>query len=143
MADTVAIKYVYPPNYDTTSPPSVGGSRRYVVNLTNMSDGTGESAVAKVDISTLRMPDNSTPTSVAVEKIEYQIAGFTSVLLYFDHTSDVLIAALPPGSGCLDWTKSGGMIDNGSGGAGDILLTTEGAAVEAAYTITLTVRPKA
>lgn len=119
------------------------GRRRHVVRLTNVSDGTGESAVAKVDISALVGPNGSAPTSTVVERIDYNIQGFSSVALYWDHTTDDEIAVLPAGTGCIDEWAAGGRHDpKSTGGTGDILLTTNGAAADATYDITLWLRLK-
>jgi len=120
------------------------GTRRKIYQFTNVSDGTGESAVVKVDISTLTGPNKSAPPSkLVVEAIDYNIQGFTSVTLYFDATTDDEIAVLPAGSGVVDFTYGGGLVDPQSSGAtGDIVLTTTGAAANASYDITLYVRLK-
>lgn len=113
------------------------GTSRYVVKLTNISDGTGENAVVKVDISTLTGPTGSAPTKIAIEKIEGVVSGMR-VSLYWNHTSDVLIATLEPsGQICLDWTAVGGLKDTGTGEDGDILLTTTGHSSGDSYDLTL------
>lgn len=115
------------------------GGKRHIVRLTNISDGTGESAVVKVDLSTLVKSDGSVPTRTSVEEIFWNIQGFTSVRLYWDHTTDDEIAVLS-GSGYLDMNGFGGLKDPAStGGTGDILLTTAGAVSGATYTIILVV----
>lgn len=128
MVDTVDSKVVF------------SGKNKYVVRLTNASDGTGESAVVKVDISTLTGPDGTPPTRTVIEKIEYDIFGMT-VRLFWDHTTDDEIAILS-GAGFLDWTEVGGLVDNGTGDTGDILLTTNGHAAGDTYHITLYLRLK-
>lgn len=121
----------------------IHSGRRYGLHLTNVSDGTGESAVAKVDISTLRDPRGAVATYTAIDRIEYNIQGFTSVRLFWDHTTDDEIAVLPTGSGVLDWSVAGGNVDpKTTGGTGDVLLTTAGAVSGATYDITIWVRLK-
>jgi hypothetical protein len=130
MADAVDTQVVF------------SGARRRAIRLTNISDGTGESAVVKVDISALTGPDGTVPTKTVVEWIEYDIQGFTSVRLDWDATTDDEIAVLS-GQGILDWTAYGGLTDPQSTGAtGDIVLTTAGASATATYTITLGLRLK-
>lgn len=117
--------------------------RRYVVHLTSVSDGTGESNVVKVDISTLKLVDGVTvPTYTAIEYIEYSVsAGY--VLLEWDHTTDDEIAVLS-GQGSMDWTPYGGLVDpRSTGGTGDILLSTSGFASGDTYDITIQLRLKA
>ena len=128
MADTVDTKIVYQ------------GPRYYVVRLQNVSDGTGESGVTKVTISGLTQ-GGFTPTSTAIDRIEYNINGMV-VKLYWDHTTDDEIATLS-GNGVCDWSIEGGNVDPGSaGGTGNILLSTAGAASGDTYDITLWIRPK-
>jgi hypothetical protein len=117
------------------------GRRRYVARFTNLSDGTGEAAVIKVDKSTLAGPDGTEPSKLVVEKIQYNCDGM-SVRLFWDHTADDEIVTLA-GHGCFDWTNVGGLVDPGSaGGAGDIVLTTVGHAANDSYDITLHLRLK-
>lgn len=131
MADTVDVKVVH------------NGTRRYVVHLTNISDGTGESVVVKVDVSTLTGPNGIAPTYTAIEEIQWSIQGFTSVRLFWDATTDDEIAMLASGNGYLNFRPVGGLVDpKSSGTVGDILLTTAGAVSGATYDITLVLRLK-
>jgi hypothetical protein len=131
MADAVTTETVF------------NGRRRKVVHLTNISDGTGESAVAKVDISTITFNGGAVPTYSVVDMIDYNIQGFTSVRLHWDHTADDEIAILPAGSGTIDFNAIGGKIDpRTAGGTGDIQLTTAGGASGATYDVTIYLRPK-
>lgn len=130
MADAVDVKVLY------------SGKRRHIVHLTNISDSSGESGVTKVDISTLTVT-GFTPTYSAIDMIDYNIQGFTSVRLYWDHTTDDEIAVLPAGMGTLDWNAVGGNVDpRTTGDTGDIKLTTAGGASGATYDITIYMRPK-
>jgi hypothetical protein len=119
------------------------GRNRYAVRLTNISDGTGESAVAKIDKSTLIGPDGTEPSKIVIEEIAWSVQGFTSVRLHWDHTTDDEIAVLGAGSDYLDFRSVGGLVDPGStGGTGDVVLTTAGVASGNTYNITLVVRLK-
>lgn len=114
------------------------GTRRHIVRLTNVSDGTGESAVIKVDISTLTNSKGVAPTRVNVESIQWAIQGFSSVKLLWDHTTDDELAVLSAGTGYRDFSQAGALKDPSStGGTGDILLTTVGASATATYDILL------
>jgi len=117
------------------------GTRKYVVRLYNSSDGTGESAVKKVDLSTLTGPDGvNAPTKVAIEEVSYDIQGFASVTLLFDHTTDDE-ALILSGNGYMDLRPYGGLIDPSSaGGTGDVLLTTNSATATSSYSIVLSLR---
>lgn len=107
--------------------------RRKTYQFTGVSDGTGEAAVAKIDISGL----TGAPTAVKILKIEYSISYAMSIKIGFDHTTDDFVAVLS-GQGCLDYTNRGGLKDPGSaGGTGDIIFTTVGAASTDTYTILL------
>jgi hypothetical protein len=126
MADTVDTLTVF------------SGTRKRVVRYTNVSDGTGESAVNKLDISTLTGPNGLAPTSVKIMEILWSIQGFTSVRLFWDHTTDDEIAVLGPGNGYADYTAVGGLMDpKSSGDTGDIFLTTAGTTSGNTYDITI------
>lgn len=113
------------------------GTRRHIIHLTNVSDGTGESAVVKVDVSALTGPNGQVPTAVTIEEISWDIQGFTSVTLAWDATTDDTIAVMS-GQGYSDWSSVGGLHDPASTGAtGDVVLTTTGAAANATYDITI------
>lgn len=129
MADTVQTNVIF------------DGSRRRIVQLLNSSDATGESAVVKVDVSALTGPDGTAPSKVSIQEVEYDIQGFSAVLLYFDATTDDEALYLPAGSGVKDFTNIGGLHDpQSTGTTGDIVLTTVGAAVGATYDIILHVK---
>ena len=131
MADTVTVETIF------------SGQRRKVIHLTGISDGTGESAVIKMDISTFTFNNGQVPTYTTIDMIDYNIQGFTAVRLYWDHTTDDEIALLPAGNGTIDWNAIGGKTDpRTTGGTGDIVLTTDGETSGATYDITLYVRPK-
>ena len=78
---------------------------RYFVHLTNISDGTGESAVKKVDKSTLTAEDGAEPASLDIEEVWWSVGGFSSVRLLWDHTTDDVALALA-GSGYMDFRGS-------------------------------------
>lgn len=116
----------------------LNGKRRYIARFTNVSDGTGETAVIKVDKSTLTNSNGTEPTTLNVESIQWSIQGFTSVRLLWDHTTDDEIDVLASGNGYRDYSQAGALKDPASAGqTGDILLTTAGAISGATYDITL------
>lgn len=131
MADTVDVATVF------------SGAYRQVVHLTNESDGTGESAVTKINISDKTNGNGTTATYSTIDYIEYAVHGFNYVVLEWDHTTNDEIAVLR-GSGVIDWRDVGGYTDpKSSGGTGDVLLTTDGGADGSSYDITIHYRPKA
>lgn len=117
-----------------TSQTLVDGRRNAVIKLTNVSDGTGESAVLKVDVSGL----SGSPAAVRIDRIEFTTRTM-GVNLLWDATTPVQIINLPPNfSEELDFCKSGGLVNTkATGWTGDIKLTTVGHASGAAYTIVL------
>ena len=125
-----------------TSQTLIDGERTAVLKFTNISDGTGESAVKKVDVSALSASGNKqTCTGCSIEKIWYITNGM-KVKILFDATSDVLALELPDtDSGYFDYSSFGGIANNaGSGKTGDIMFTTVGHTSADSYTIILQVR---
>ena len=125
-----------------TSQTLFDGDKHVVMKFTNISDGTGESAVKKVDVSALESDINgNTCTSVAIEKIWWQCIGM-KVRMFFDATSDKFIIELGENqSGYHDYSEFGGIKNNaGSGKTGDIDFTTVGHSSADTYTIILKMR---
>jgi hypothetical protein len=111
-----------------TSQTIIDGERTAVMKFTNVSDGTGESAVTKVDVSALSTNRLGAPcASVQINKVWYVTAGM-GVNILFDATADVLAMGLPADSeGTLDFSSFTGIPNNaGSGKTGDIQFTTVG-----------------
>jgi hypothetical protein len=120
----------------------INGSRRYVARCYNVYADTG-GAVILVDKSTLIGVEGVAPSKLVLEEISWDIQGYTSVKLAWDHTTDDEIIILGAGSGSMSWKDVGGLVDPGSAGdTGDILATTSGTTVGSSYTITLVVRLK-
>ena len=121
MADVVSSQVVF------------SGLTRYAVRLTNISDGTGENLVTKVDLSSLP----TVPTYSALEEYSWDVQGFTSVALYWDHSTDQIIDIMS-GRGARSYKDISYLMDpRGSGGTGNILLSTNGATSGATYDITI------
>ena len=111
-----------------TSQTIIDGERTAVMKFTNVSDGTGESAVTKVDVSALSKNRlGASCASVQINKVWYVTAGM-GVNILFDATADVLAMGLPADSeGTLDFSSFTGIPNNaGSGKTGDIQFTTVG-----------------
>ena len=127
MADTVTTQTI------------IDGERNCVMKFTNVSDGTGESAVAKVDVSALAANANGTACSeVRIMRVSHAIVGM-SVQLFFNASTNVLAMELAESSnGHMDFKDFGGIPNNaGSGKNGDILFTTKGHSSGDTYSITL------
>jgi len=103
-----------------TSQTLANGAKRTIRAFTNVSDGTGESAVQKVNISGLI----GAPTAVKILQIWWTTVGM-SVKVLFDHTTDDVVAVLD-GTGHMDLREFGIPDPASAGGTGDILFTTTG-----------------
>lgn len=123
----------------------------YIVHLTNISDGTGESDVVKVDKSAIGVAsDGAEAGSLEIDKIAWNCDGM-AVRLEWDHTTDDLAMALS-GNGLVNFKdirdifspgvfNTGGLKDpRSTGGTGDILVTTVGHTSGDTYNITLWLR---
>lgn len=117
-----------------TSQTLIDGDRKTVMKFTNISDGTGESAVTKVDASAL----SGAPSSLKITKIWGMTAGM-SVDILFNATANALALHIPQDTEVShDYSDFGGIINNaGAGVNGDILFTTIGHTSADRYTIIL------
>lgn len=127
-----------------TSQTLVDGERTAVIKLTNISDGSGEASVKKIDVDTLvNNASGDNCSRVAISQVWYDIGGMR-VALEFSASSNVVglvlggSAAAGPVSGYMDFRSFGGIKNNaGSGIDGDIDLTTHGHTAHDHYTIIL------
>tara|TARA_R100001129_G_scaffold146172_1_gene107443 strand:+ start:1275 stop:1682 length:408 start_codon:yes stop_codon:yes gene_type:complete len=113
-----------------------------IFRFTNVSDGTGESAVVKIDVSSLA-PDpmtNAACSSVTLQKIYYTTIGM-GVKVFFDADTDVLAWQLNADwTDTLDFSDFTGIPNNsGSGKTGDIAFTTVGHSSGDVYNIVIQV----
>lgn len=131
--------------------------QRVKVHWTNVSDGTGETNVKKLDISTLKVAAATSagaaaaPLALDIEEVRWNMQGFTNVKITWDHTTDDTALVLA-GSGYDDFRNNGDPRDAGTisalrdprstGGDGSILLTTVGAAAAATYDISVIFRKR-
>ena len=133
MADAVASQTI------------VDGPSFVALKLTNISDGTGESAVVKVDVSALEADSRTglSCTDVNIERIWWQCIGM-KVRILFDADTDVMAIELGENqSGDHDYSIFGGLINNaGTGKTGDVKFTTVGASSGDTYTVILYMRKK-
>lgn len=126
MADTVTV----------TTIRDVGSE--LVVHITGKSDGTGEADAIKVNKSDFLI-SGAEPGSLTLMEADGQMSGYSGLLLEWDRGTDVTALRIGPGSFYKDF-RPDGKPDTGSGGTGDLVLTTEGAASGAVYDITLRMR---
>jgi len=127
-----------------TSQTIIDGPNKAVMKFTNISDGSGESEVKKVDVSALATSaDGNTCTGAIIEKIWWQCNGM-KVKLLFDATTNAFCIELGENqSGHHDYTSFGGLTNNaGTGVTGDILFTTVGHTSADSYTVVLYMRKK-
>jgi|TARA_R110000851_G_scaffold183168_1_gene332270 hypothetical protein len=120
----------------------IDGQKTAVLKLTNVSDGGGEAAVVKVDVSALTaLPNGTVCTGVVIEKIWWQCIGM-KVQLLWDATTNLFCIELGENqSGHHDYTDFGGFPNNaGSGKTGDLLFTTVGHTSADTYTVILYMR---
>ena len=130
MADAIATQTLF------------DGSKRVIQKFTNISDGSGESAVKKVAVSALvNNSDGDACTGVVIERIWWQCIGM-KVQILWDATTNLLCIELGENqSGNQDYTGFGGLTNNsGSGKTGDIMFTTVGHTSADTYTIILEMR---
>lgn len=102
------------------------GERVAIMKFTNLSDGTGENKVLKVDVSALNpSAAGGACDGVTITKIHASTHGM-EVKIYWDATTDVLCWIIPQNSQyTLDWEKIGGLTNNaGAGKTGDVLFST-------------------
>ncbi len=115
------------------------GNNTAILKFTNVSDGTGESAVKKVDVSALQANNSGDAcTSVSVARIYWATRGM-GVNLEFDASTNVLLTGLPADStGDEYYDLFTGIPNNaGSGVTGDIDFTTVGHSSGDTYSIIL------
>ena len=126
MADTVTSQTILNTPY------------RLVMKFTNVSDGTGESAVNKVDVSTFTAGEKgATCTGVTIDRIYYTLDGM-KVQILWDASSNVEAYKLLDTTGDIDFSSFGGLQNNaGSGKTGDVLFTTVGHSNTDTYNIIL------
>lgn len=128
MADTV------------TSQTMINGARNLIMKFTNESDGTGESAVKKVDAASATFADAGTGVvpgvHLKIARITYNVFN-GSLRLQWDASSATDIDILSF-AGVQDYTFFGGLPNpNATGATGSILFTTVGFVSGSSYTVTL------
>ena len=123
------------------------GDRVAVVKFTNISDGSGEASVKKVDVSALANNSAGAACALAtIEQVWYDIGGMR-VALEWNATTNVVAAvlggsaAVGTASGYMDFRSFGGIKNTEASGVnGDIDLTTHGHTAHDHYTIVLQLR---
>lgn len=121
-----------------TSQTLLDGESIAVMKFTNVSDGTGESAVTKVSVSSLNPNYRGKPcTGVAIRKIIASMNGM-AVNILWDAATDVTGFIVGPGLYTFDFLAAGSVLtNNATSPTGDVLFTTIGASSGDTYTIVL------
>jgi hypothetical protein len=104
------------------------GARFYTAQFTNTSDGSGESAVTKIDVSGLAKTNhNRSCSAVRINRIWWRTVGM-SVRILWDATADVAAWDCKiDDTGYIDFSSFDGLRNYaGSGKTGDVQFTTTG-----------------
>jgi len=115
------------------------GERQLVVQLTNLSDSSGESKVTKIDVSALQAKSTGQACNeIRIQEIWGSVHGFDGVQLFYDADTDVVAFSLGPDWTYQDFSKVGGLKMYGTNATGDILLSTLGTEASGdSYTIVI------
>jgi hypothetical protein len=129
MADAVATQILFQ------------GDKQVIMKFTNNSDGTGESAVTKVDVSTLASYQGKPCVAVQIDRI-YGLTHGMEVRLLWGASTNVTIMTVPQNvMQTMNFDDFGGLDNNaGTGKTGNILFTTLDASAGDTYTIILVMR---
>jgi hypothetical protein len=122
-----------------TSQTLVDNNTTAVILLTNISDGTGESLVTKVNVANLAVNAlGQACTGVSVQKIHTACHGM-EFRLFWDATTDVVFFnSAQNNQFTFDFSNFGGLRNNaGTGKTGNILLSTADASSGDTYTLVL------
>jgi hypothetical protein len=122
-----------------TSQTILDGERLFIAKFTNISDGTGETAVTKIDVTTLaRNSFGLACNGVKINKIWANTHGM-EVRILWDATTDQFAWMIPQNTTynmCFD--SFGGIPNNaGAGKNGNLLFSTADASSGDMYTIVL------
>jgi hypothetical protein len=117
----------------------IDGERVAIMKFTDISDGTGENKVLKVNASALSPSASGLACNgVTITKIHASTHGM-EVQIYWDATTDVFCWGVPQNSQYTwDWEKIGGLTNNaGAGKTGNVLFSTSDASSGDFYSIVL------
>lgn len=115
------------------------GERIAIMKFTNISDGTGETAVTKVNVANLAASGSGQPcTGVIVSKISSVCHGM-EVRMLWDATTDVPFFMSAVNTNYMnDFSNFGGITNNsGAGKNGNIVFTTSDQTAGDTYTVVL------
>ena len=129
MADTVATQLIY------------DGAKQAIMKFTNASDGTGETAVKKVDVTTLSTYQGKACSGVDIDRI-YGLTHGMQVRLLWEATTNGTILTVPQNvMETMSFDDFGGLNNNTTTGkTGNILFSTLDTSSGDSYTIILVLR---
>ena len=122
-----------------TSQTLIDGERLAIMKFTNISDGTGETAVTKVNVANLASSGSGKAcTGVIVNKITSVCHGM-EVRMYWDASTDVPFFMSTINTNYEnDFSSIGGITNNsGTGKNGNIVFSTADASAGDTYTVVL------
>ena len=122
-----------------TSQTLLDGERFAIMKFTNISDGTGESAVTKVNVSALARSNSGLAcTGVTINKITSVCHGM-EVRMYWDATTDVPFFLSTVNTNYEnDFSNIGGITNNaGAGKNGNVVFSTSDQTAGDTYTVVL------
>jgi hypothetical protein len=124
---------------NVTSQTILDGERLFIGKYTNISDGTGETAVVKVDVSTLNPNSFGLACNgVKINKIWMTVHGMEVRILWDADVNLLAWQATSNGPYLMDFSSFGGIPNNsGAGKNGDIAFSTHDASAGDSYTIVL------
>jgi hypothetical protein len=127
MADAVASQTI------------LDGERLFIAKFTNISDGTGETAVVKVDVSTLNpSASGNACNGVKINKIWMAAHGMEVRILWDADVNVLAWQVTSNGPYLMDFSSFGGISNNsGTGRNGDIAFSTHDATAGDSYAIIL------
>jgi hypothetical protein len=127
MADAVASQTI------------LDGERLFIGKYTNISDGTGETAVVKVDVSTLNpSASGNACNGVKINKIWMAAHGMEVRILWDADVNVLAWQVTSNGPYLMDFSSFGGISNNsGTGRNGDIAFSTHDATAGDSYAIIL------
>jgi hypothetical protein len=124
---------------NVTSQTILDGERLFIAKYTNISDGTGETAVVKVDVSTLN-PNifGYACNGVKINKIWMAAHGMEVRILWDANVNLLAWQVTSNGPYLMDFSSFGGLSNNaGTGSNGDIAFSTHDASAGDTYTVIL------
>lgn len=117
------------------------GDKVLVMKFTNISDGTGETNVVKVNVASLTKYQGMPCIAVQIDKV-YAMTHGMEVRLYWEASTPQLIMTVPQNvMNTQSFDEFGGIDNNaGTGKTGNITFTTADASAGDMYTIILVMR---